>query len=100
MAENNTTESKSNANGNLGSFLFIVLGAVAILYVGGWSIVWQQHLFTAKAFILHEHGFAVRFNELYYGAKFTNRFFNSPVISWFCLMIASGSTPGYFVLFQ
>jgi len=85
--------SNSGMNALLGGLMF----AAVILYVGGWSIVWNQHLNTARAFIFHDHGFAVRFNELYYGAKFTSRFFDSPAVSWLCMIIATGSTPGFFV---
>jgi hypothetical protein len=57
-------------------------------------------MFTAKAFVVDSHGFAVRFNELYYSTSFTSRFFDSPVISWLCFMLAFGLTPIGFVFFN
>ena len=93
----NTKEEKSQPN-ELVTFIVGLGLALALLYVGGWSTVWGKVMLSTKSFILNDHGFAIRFNSLYYGASFSSRFFDSPAISWICLMIATGSTGGVFFI--
>ena len=98
MTDEQDKQSKdADSSGGLGAFVVGIAMAVGILYVSGWSLIWQQQIYSVEAFVLKENGFAVRFNDLYYGASFTTRLFDSPVISWLCLMVALGLTPvGFF----
>lgn len=82
----------------VGTLGFIFL----LLYVGGWMLAWEksywwvaQHgLLRPEQFVLEERFFLVRFNNLYYGAEITNRFFDSVVLSWACLVAALAAMIG------
>ena len=81
----------------VGKTVIGIVVAVVVLYVGGWSVVWGKEMYSAKSLLITSNGFAILFNGLYYGLKFTDRFFNSPALSWICLMAATGMTPvGFF----
>ena len=47
-------------------------------------------MFSSDAFLVMDDGLAIRINDRYYGTTFTNRFFDSPAISWICMMVAFG----------
>lgn len=78
------------------------IAALAILYVSGWSIMWNGYAidsdyaaymllsgqsFFAKtsAVLLEDHVFAIRINGGYYGVQIVSRFFDSPILSWLAL---------------
>lgn len=78
--------------------LWSPLGAVLLLYIGGWGVAWNENVFfSAQSYILGDNGFLVKFNQHYYGLKFHARFFDSPLISWALLCAAFGITPFIFV---
>jgi hypothetical protein len=85
-----STESKFGIGSRIGSLVGGLFLAIVVMYFGGWSLVWGQALFSSKAIVTQSNGFAIRFNELYYGAIFSGRFFDSPAISWLCLIISIG----------
>jgi hypothetical protein len=93
MNEKVEEETSHQGAGGFGVFLVGLAIAFGLLYLGGWEIIWQQTMRSASAFVLEDDSFAVRFNDLYYGASITERFFDSPVISWLCLMFAFGLSP-------
>jgi len=97
MTDEKSTQSKDVNSGGISALIVGLTLAVGILYASGWSLIWEQEMFFSEAFVINENSFAVRFNDLYYGASFTNRFFDSPAISWICLLIALGLTPGGFL---
>lgn len=59
----------------------VLLGAF-LLWLGGWSIAWKEHLYTTEPLYLKD-GIALKFNHYFYGIRFSPRLFDSPVISWF-----------------
>lgn len=65
-----------------------LVAAFGLLYVSGWSVIWGQPLFSLDAFVIESNGFAIRFDDQYYGAGFSDRFFYSPFISWVCFCLA------------
>ena len=68
--------------------------AVGLLYFGGWSVIWRESFWTSRDFFVKDKGFAFRVNDFYYGAKFNDRFFDSPALSWVCLFLALSSISG------
>jgi hypothetical protein len=66
-------------------YLFLIVVGMALLYVGGWSLVWGEYL-RGEDLVIESRGLAVRFNGLFYGARITSRFFDSPVVSWLLLI--------------
>lgn len=75
------------------------IAALAILYVSGWSIMWNGFAIDSdyaaymllsgfantSAVLLDDHVFAIRINGGYYGVQIVSRFFNSPFLSWLAL---------------
>ncbi|MCD9005420.1 hypothetical protein LDO31_04050 [Luteimonas sp. XNQY3] len=62
--------------------------AVVLLYVCGWSVAWAETLRTSKALLIGKQGLMVRFNDAYYGLELTQRFFDSPALSWLAFSAA------------
>lgn len=89
---------------NASSIAIMGLFAIGVLYVCGWEIIWgaEGNLLTyGKNFVLDGDGFAIRFDDLWYGGLITDRFFDSPVVSWLGLIgIIFSFTGGGFVFFH
>ncbi len=94
LTSENQNPTKGSSSDKGAQFLVGVILAIGLLFAGGWSPLWGMRMIPRDAFLLMDDGFALRINELYYGATFTSRFFDSPAISWVCLMLACGLTPG------
>lgn len=95
MSEKKEPSTEASSNKAAVSFGLLLL-ALGLLYVGGWTLVWGKQIFSSEALLLTSDGFALRFNNLYYGASITKRFFDSPAISWLCLLAACGGQGGVF----
>ena len=76
-----------------GRALIALIGAgvgCALLYFGGWGVIWGETSWNVSAikraadggFAYWSRGFAVQFNSLWYGLQNTARFFDSQVIQW------------------
>lgn len=90
VTKRESTAPKFGFGSRIGSLVGGLSLAIAVMYFSGWSLVWGQPLFSSKAIVTQSNGFAIRFNELYYGAIFSNRFFDSPAISWLCIVVSFG----------
>ena len=92
MSENPETKetkpSGKNATDAFIGFIFITGVLLGLLYLTGWSILWGGNLWPkTDAVLFMDNGLAFRFNALYYGVNFYNRFFDSPAISWGCMVV-------------
>ena len=67
----------------MNKFWYLII-AFALLYVGGWDIVWGDYV-SYKSLVYDENTLAIVFNNKVYGIEFYNRFFYSPIISWILL---------------
>ncbi len=91
---NDSQSKKANSPGCLAALVAyisgpaLVISGLALAYVGGWSIVKGTPYFPPDPFIFSEQAVLVRFNDLYYGVEITRRFFDSPVVSWACGVLA------------
>jgi len=69
----------------------MAISAIVLFYIGGWGIVWDMPIWWVNdSFAFDEHGFIFRFNSSYCGGEITDRFFNSPAISWVFFMLGAG----------
>lgn len=91
---NNTGDTASEDATNIIKTILIIAFAIALLYIGGWTVMWETPLNSNKAFLIEKQGFAVRFNDYYYGASIVKRFFDSPALSWILLLISITITTG------
>ena len=87
-SDNKISESENKKGIGLFGGLVLLTISYGFLKVGGWSLIWGKFRFTTDDFLLRKSEFAIRFNDVYYGAGFTERFFDSPTISWACLVAA------------
>ena len=78
----------------LGCTAFIVMLGIAVgaFYGGGWEIAWGNAP-GSGALVVDASNLLIRVNKGYYGIIQTDRFFDSPVLSWGLLVVA-----GLFVL--
>ena len=67
----------------------LLMVSIGLLYISGWEPM-KMALYTNSPTIINSHGFefAIRINDFYYGLHISNRFFDSPAISWICLGVA------------
>lgn len=77
----------SEKNNSLFAFIGGLAIGILLLYVGGWSIAWNDFIATKKSLYIG-HGIAIEFNHRYYGFIFKSRFFDSAVISWIMGLIS------------
>jgi hypothetical protein len=96
MLKESATESQ-NAGSKVAGLFFQLIVTVLLLYVGGWSLLWKEKQQVTDSFTLADNGFAIKFNDNYYGLRFKARFFDSPVVSWGLLCAALGITPIIFI---
>lgn len=85
--------------GCFASIILIALSAGAF-YAGGWAIAWSATRNSRQAFFLNSSELLVRVNAGYYGITQTDRFFDSPVLSWALFGLAVlfiGASPGALV---
>ena len=64
----------------------LISGAFLCIYYSGWKLVWGIVIWgglVSDDFIFNTSSILLRFNDAYYGLLLTNRFFDSPTISWF-----------------
>ena len=81
MSENKNKDSKSDdATGSV----ICLLIASGLFYGGGWGIYEVQTFFENSSWIMIENGIAIRINNDYFGVGFSDRFFDSPVLSLLC----------------
>lgn len=83
------TDNKNEPNPGGGAVLLALAFGLAFFYAGGWDLAWGVQHFQLKPLIFSERGVLLRFNNLYYGPVITNRFFDSPVVSWICGMFGA-----------
>jgi hypothetical protein len=87
----------------LGCFASIILIALSAgaFYCGGWEVAWGATRSSRQAFFLSNSELLVRVNAGYYGIMQTDRFFDSPVLSWALFGLAVlfiGAAPGALVV--
>jgi hypothetical protein len=76
------------------TFFIGALLAIALLYFGGWEIIWNKQLHVwyglgePPMVVFNERGIVFLVKFAYYGIGITKRFFDSPFISWACFFIA------------
>lgn len=81
---------KESAQVGCGQVVFALAFGGALVYFGGWSVAWGVLHYPFKPIVFSEEGVLIRFNELYYGVVIVDRFFDSPIISWVCGLLAAG----------
>ncbi|KRV02466.1 Uncharacterised protein [Pseudomonas aeruginosa] len=65
----------------IGATIATILIGLFLFWLGGWDIAWKEFIYTKKSLYI-DNGIALRFNDRFYGALFSARLFDSPVISW------------------
>jgi hypothetical protein len=96
------TRQSSTGWGRLG----LVLAAGALLYLGGWYLLWGKDLgllagkvtyingghnaLVQQSDVYMGHGIAVLVNGSYYGALFEARFFDAPALSFAFFFLGAG----------
>ena len=102
LPEASATRQSSSGWGRLG----FVVAAGALLYLGGWYLLWGKDLgllagkvtyingghnaLVQQSDVYVGHGFALLVNGSYYGALFEARFFDSPALSFAFLLLGAG----------
>ena len=70
------------------AFIFMTVIGVGAFYGGGWEVAWGATRASGEALVVDASRLLIRVNSGYYGIVQTDRFFDSPVLSWILLVVA------------